>query len=395
MTNKPPCPVCGRPYSPEEAICPECGWELHGPYILGPITREEQLRYERDLAQARLNYRERQFQQAQAQLAANAQRDQAQLAALEARLSALEAELSRERAQARAQVAALEAELSREREQTQTQIAALKANLSREREQTQTQIAALKADLSRERDQAQTQIRELNKQLEQVGSERARLSNRSSSESHPQVVRLRTRVRRLTMILLALSGIFLAFLIAIWLTDGNFSHVTSLGRSEPSHTSPTTSNPTPTAITVDNPIKVVQRARLGKGWVTDMAWTPDGTHLAVASTIGVFLYDASTLEEVRYIPTDAPVRSVAFAPDGQTLASGSRDGTVRLWRVADGVLLRTLEGHTDGVWSVAFAPDGATLASGSRDGTVRLWRVADGTPLRTLEGHTYWVNSVA
>ena len=60
------------------------------------------------------------------------------------------------------------------------------------------------------------------------------------------------------------------------------------------------------------------------------------------------------------------------------------DHTVRLWRVADGTLLRTLTGHTDGVRSVAFAPDGALLASASGDRTVRLWRVADGTPLRTF-----------
>ena len=142
---------------------------------------------------------------------------------------------------------------------------------------------------------------------------------------------------------------------------------------KPNQTVHTTVPRAPVGISPANAAAVVQRARLGKGEVTDIAWTPDGNRLAVASSVGVFLYDASTLEEVRYIPTDAPVRSIAFAPDGQTLASGSRDGTVRLWRVADGTLLRTLEGHTAWVRSVAFAPDGQTLASGSEDGTVRLW----------------------
>ena len=71
----------------------------------------------------------------------------------------------------------------------------------------------------------------------------------------------------------------------------------------------------------------------------------------------------------------APVYSVAFSPDGQILASGSYDNTVRLWRVSDGTLLRILVGHTNLVLSVAFSPDGQTLASGSWDRTVRLWKL--------------------
>ena len=59
--------------------------------------------------------------------------------------------------------------------------------------------------------------------------------------------------------------------------------------------------------------------------------------------------------------------------DGQTLASGSDDNTVRLWRVTDGVLPHTLKEHTGGVVSVVFVLDGHMLVSGSYDGAVRLW----------------------
>ena len=78
------------------------------------------------------------------------------------------------------------------------------------------------------------------------------------------------------------------------------------------------------------------------------------------------LWDVQTGEQLATLKghTDG-VYSVAFSPDGSTLASGSADNTVRLWDVQTGEQLRTLEGHTDGVTSVAFSPDGSTLASGS------------------------------
>jgi WD40 repeat protein len=70
------------------------------------------------------------------------------------------------------------------------------------------------------------------------------------------------------------------------------------------------------------------------------------------------------------------VRSVAYSPDGMTLASGSQDKTIKLWDVKAGKQQATLKGHTDWVYSVAYSPDGKTLASGSWDKTIKLWDVA-------------------
>ena len=64
---------------------------------------------------------------------------------------------------------------------------------------------------------------------------------------------------------------------------------------------------------------------------------------------------------------------MAFDPQGETLASGSGDKTVKLWETRSGKLLRTLEGHTDSVNAVVFSPDGHLLASKSNDHTIRLW----------------------
>ena len=72
---------------------------------------------------------------------------------------------------------------------------------------------------------------------------------------------------------------------------------------------------------------------------------------------------------------ESTVRSVCFSPDGRQVASGSYEGTVRLWDVETGACVRTLEGHGGSVRSVCFSPDGWMVATGSSDNTVRLWLV--------------------
>jgi WD40 repeat protein len=88
------------------------------------------------------------------------------------------------------------------------------------------------------------------------------------------------------------------------------------------------------------------------------------------------------------------VWSVAYSPDGSTLASESTDRTIKLWDVASGRVRRTLSGHRERVLSIAFAPDGSTLASGSLDGTIKFWDLASGMSLRTFSEYKDYVRSV-
>ena len=89
------------------------------------------------------------------------------------------------------------------------------------------------------------------------------------------------------------------------------------------------------------------------------------------------------------------VRSVAISFDGQTLASGSFDKTVKLWKLPEGELIHSLSQHTKGVFAVAISPDNKILASGSWDETIKLWQIDTGALLNTLNGHTGSVRSLA
>ena len=88
------------------------------------------------------------------------------------------------------------------------------------------------------------------------------------------------------------------------------------------------------------------------------------------------------------------VRTIDIASDNQTLASGSIDGTIKLWDLQTGTLIRTISAHSEGVRDIVFAPNGRTLASGGVE-NIKLWDWQTGKLIRTLTGHSDNIYSVA
>ena len=174
------------------------------------------------------------------------------------------------------------------------------------------------------------------------------------------------------------------------------------------------------------------KARIGKGGVKMIKYFPDGTKLAVGSTIGIWVYDAQTGEPIDLLTTHTgPVNAIAFTPDGNTFATASDDNTARLWDArtgqlkemffelpsdadaldisADGKVLAVgcynsihlfdlqegwqiarVRRHTEEVHSVVFSPDGKLLASiaESGDDTILLWDAQTGNLLRAITEET-------
>lgn len=174
-----------------------------------------------------------------------------------------------------------------------------------------------------------------------------------------------------------------------------------------------------------------------RGWIAEVAWSPSGGLLAVASAGGVAIWRGTLDKPPVFIKQhDGPVKSVAFAPNGYTLATASADTTVKVWDLrafsptmqpletythgesveqvaiarngvvasacADGIVrllhpsgVHLLPGHTDEVTALALNPGDFRLASGARDHTIRVWDMRDRDLIAEIDTHTDWVRRLA
>ncbi|MEM7345945.1 MAG: protein kinase [Chloroflexota bacterium] len=205
------------------------------------------------------------------------------------------------------------------------------------------------------------------------------------------------------------------------------------------NTATATSEPPTTTATpqiIDDTPELLESVRLGRGTVNEIAIHPEGTVVAVTGSLGVWLYEVETLELIRLLEGhDRVFWAVAWSPDGTQLALGSEDGSVhiwdsesgenlqvfqgtaqttpsigsassidwspdgdflavshidsriRIWDIAQAEEITILQGHLEGADVIRWSPDGTKIASASRDTTVRIWDVKTGGELRRIEGH--------
>jgi len=134
--------------------------------------------------------------------------------------------------------------------------------------------------------------------------------------------------------------------------------------------------------------------------VYTVAWSPDGQRIVsgsgetiAPSGVGIAtlpdditaqVWNASDGSHIfTYTGHSSDVYAVAWSPDGQRIASGSRDSTVQVWKASH---VFTYKGHTETVLSVAWSPDGKHIASSSFDKTVQVWNASDGNHIFTYTG---------
>ena len=135
------------------------------------------------------------------------------------------------------------------------------------------------------------------------------------------------------------------------------------------------------------------KLRIGKGWVSNLTYSPDGKRLIVECINGIWTYDSQTGVEMDFIPNNGS-KFYAVSPNTKMYVSGESENRVYIRSIDDESIITTLIGDTSKTWRVAFSPDGSILATANSDDIV-LWDINTGEQKSTLIGHTSSVSSLS
>ena len=158
-----------------------------------------------------------------------------------------------------------------------------------------------------------------------------------------------------------------------------------------SHTATQTPTLPPAVISPVTAPYLAEAAWFGTGNAEAVAWSPDGETIAVATSLGIDLYDAETFERTGFLETRQWYIGLAYSPDGKLLAAHSKGGSIQVWDTDQKGLLFSLEG---GGGPLIFNADGTKLVSGG-DQTVHVWDMSTGQLLDSFAGYSGGIKDLA